>query len=149
MSILLLFPLLRPSQARCAHSSTCSSSTGLGIVGPSHHTQPPCAPTAPQRPPPPPSPAASCPPRPSRSPPCHGRAQHTQRHNFVPPLCPNHERNAQRVMAHVCHALQPHADQPHRHALHLVFVVVLGADPPILSVHGLVLQEAVKKYHAR
>ncbi|EKF99920.1 hypothetical protein TCSYLVIO_009154, partial [Trypanosoma cruzi] len=73
--------------------------------------------------------AAPCPPRPSQSPPCHRHAQHTQRHNVVPPLCPNHEHNAQRVMAHVCHALQPHADQPHRHALLLV-VLLVGAHLP-------------------
>ncbi|RNC37881.1 hypothetical protein TcCL_NonESM12932 [Trypanosoma cruzi] len=55
MSLLLLFPLLRPSQARHAHFNTRPSSTGLGIVGPSHQTQPSCAPAAPQRTPPPPS----------------------------------------------------------------------------------------------
>ncbi|ESS60973.1 hypothetical protein TCDM_11456 [Trypanosoma cruzi Dm28c] len=108
MSLLLLFPLLRSSQARHAHFNTHPSSTSLGIVGPSHHTQPPCAPTAPQRTPPPPSQAAPCPPRPSQSPPCHRREQHTQRHNVVPPFCPNHEHNAQRVLAHVLYALQPH-----------------------------------------
>ncbi|RNC33248.1 hypothetical protein TcCL_Unassigned04072 [Trypanosoma cruzi] len=74
-------------------------------------------------------PTAPCPPRPSQSPACHRHAQYTQRHNVVPPLCPNHEHNAQRVLAHVLHALQPHADQPHRHALHLV-VLVVGADLP-------------------
>ncbi|KAF5215004.1 hypothetical protein ECC02_012344 [Trypanosoma cruzi] len=145
-SLLLLFPLLSPSQARHAHSSTRPSSTGLGIVGPSHRTQPSCAPAAPQRTPPPPSPAAPCPPRPSQSPPCHRHAQHTQRHNVVPPLFANDERSTQRVLAHVSHALQPHADQPHRHAPHLV-VLVVGADTPILSIHGLVLQEAAEGSH--
>ncbi|RNF11551.1 hypothetical protein TcG_09198 [Trypanosoma cruzi] len=31
-----------------------------------------------------------------------------QCHNVVPPLLPNHQRNAQRVPAHVLHVLQPH-----------------------------------------
>ncbi|RNC40339.1 hypothetical protein TcCL_NonESM10199 [Trypanosoma cruzi] len=90
--------------------------------------------------------AAPCPPRPSRSSPCHGRAQHTQRQNVVPPLCPNHEHNAQRVMAHVCHALQTPADQPHRHALHLV-VLVVGADLPSSQSTTWVLREAAEWFH--
>ncbi|EKF28600.1 hypothetical protein MOQ_007646, partial [Trypanosoma cruzi marinkellei] len=58
-------------------------------------------------------------------------AQHPQRHNIVPPLLPNHGRNAQRILAHVLHALQPHTDQAGRHALHLfVVLLLLGADPP-------------------
>ncbi|ESS62633.1 hypothetical protein TCDM_09687 [Trypanosoma cruzi Dm28c] len=64
-------------------------------------------------------------------------AEHPQRHNVVPPLLHNHERNAQRVLAHVLHAPQPPADQVGRHALHLVVLVVLVADPHILSIHGL------------
>ncbi|RNC33034.1 hypothetical protein TcCL_Unassigned04305 [Trypanosoma cruzi] len=129
MSLLLLFPLLRPSQARHAHFNTRPSSTGLGIVGPSHHTQPSCATTAPQRTTPP-SPVKQL--RVRHVP--HNRrhataAQHTQRHNVVPPLRSNHEHSTQRVLAHFCHALQQPAGQPHRHALHLV-VLVVGADLP-------------------
>ncbi|KAF5216517.1 hypothetical protein ECC02_010711 [Trypanosoma cruzi] len=93
------------------------------------------------------SPAAPCPPRPPQSLPCHRYAQHTQRHDVVPPLLPNHERSTQLVLAHVLHALQPPADPPHRHALHLVVLIVLGADPPILSIHVLVLQEAAEGSH--
>ncbi|EKF27646.1 hypothetical protein MOQ_008623, partial [Trypanosoma cruzi marinkellei] len=77
---------------------------------------------------------------------CHGHAQHTQHHNVVPPLLPNHERNAPRILALVPHALQPLTDQPHRHELQLV-AHVLGADTPILSVHGLVLQGAAERSH--
>ncbi|EKF26384.1 hypothetical protein MOQ_009925, partial [Trypanosoma cruzi marinkellei] len=42
---------------------------------------------------------------------------------------PIHERNAQRVLAHVLHALQPHADQAGSHALHLVALLVFVAAP--------------------
>ncbi|EKG02236.1 hypothetical protein TCSYLVIO_006745 [Trypanosoma cruzi] len=63
--------------------------------------------------------------------------QHTQRHNLVPPLLHKNERNAQRVLAHVLHAPQPPANQVGRHALHLVVLLVLGAHPHILSIHGL------------
>ncbi|ESS55565.1 hypothetical protein TCDM_12954 [Trypanosoma cruzi Dm28c] len=63
--------------------------------------------------------------------------QHTQRHNLVPPLLHNHERNAQRVLAHVLHAPEPPTDQVGRHALHLSVLVVLGTHPHILSIHGL------------
>ncbi|RNF09217.1 hypothetical protein TcG_09711, partial [Trypanosoma cruzi] len=62
-------------------------------------------------------------------------AQHTQCHNVVPLLL-NHERRVQRVLAHVLHALQPHADRVGCHALHLV-VLVLGAHSSSLSIHGL------------
>ncbi|EKF29312.1 hypothetical protein MOQ_006911 [Trypanosoma cruzi marinkellei] len=109
-----------------------------------------CAPAAPQRPPPPPSvQTAPCPPRPSQSPACPGHAQHTQRHNVVPPLLHNHERNAQRVLAHVLHVLQAHADQVGRHALHLVVVLlVLGADPPTSSQStAWTLRETAKRCH--
>ncbi|EKF27581.1 hypothetical protein MOQ_008690, partial [Trypanosoma cruzi marinkellei] len=77
-SLLLSFPLLRPSQTRHSHFNTHPSSTGLGIVGPSQHTQSVmrsrCAATyaIPFR-----SPAAQCPPRPSQSPACHGHTTHT------------------------------------------------------------------------
>ncbi|ESS61738.1 hypothetical protein TCDM_10658 [Trypanosoma cruzi Dm28c] len=64
-------------------------------------------------------------------------AQHTQRHNVVPPLLHNHECSAQRVLAHVLHALQPPADQAGRHALHFVVLLLHEADPPSLSIHGL------------
>ncbi|RNC41560.1 hypothetical protein TcCL_NonESM08856 [Trypanosoma cruzi] len=64
-------------------------------------------------------------------------AQHPQRHNVVPPLLHNHERSAKRVLAHVLHALQPHADQAGRHAMQLVVLLVVGADPSSLSIHGL------------
>ncbi|RNC53034.1 hypothetical protein TcCL_ESM09681 [Trypanosoma cruzi] len=63
--------------------------------------------------------------------------QNTQRHNVVPPLLHNHERNTERVLAHVLHALQPPADQVGRHALYLVVLLVLGADLHILSIHGM------------
>ncbi|ESS55831.1 hypothetical protein TCDM_12680 [Trypanosoma cruzi Dm28c] len=81
------------------------------------------------------SPAAPCPPRPSQSSACPGRETHTA------PQCraaspPNHQRNNQKVMAHVLHALQPHADQVGRHAPHL-FLLLHEADPSILSIHGL------------
>ncbi|RNC61541.1 hypothetical protein TcCL_ESM00827 [Trypanosoma cruzi] len=79
------------------------------------------------------SPAAPFPPQ---SPACPA-AEHTQRHNVVPPLLPNHERNAQRVLAHVLHALEPPADQVGRHEMHLVNLLWVGADPQILSIHGL------------
>ncbi|EKF32192.1 hypothetical protein MOQ_003962, partial [Trypanosoma cruzi marinkellei] len=90
-----------------------------GSSGPPSTRSPSCAAAAPQRPPPPP-------------PVKQLRVLHY------------HERNAQRVLAHVLHALQPHADQVSRHALHLVVLVVV-ADPAILSIHRLVLQEAAKK----
>ncbi|ESS63181.1 hypothetical protein TCDM_09049 [Trypanosoma cruzi Dm28c] len=64
-------------------------------------------------------------------------AEHTQRHNLVPPLLHNHERKAQRVLAHVLHAPQPPADQVVRHALHLSVLVVLGAHLHIISIHDL------------
>ncbi|EKF32172.1 hypothetical protein MOQ_003981 [Trypanosoma cruzi marinkellei] len=91
---------------------------------------------------------APCPPRPPQSPACPGHAQHTQHHNVVPPLLHN-ERNAQRVLAHVLHVLQPHADQVGRHALHLVVVLlVLGADPPTSSQStAWKLREAAKRCH--
>ncbi|RNC32536.1 hypothetical protein TcCL_Unassigned04843, partial [Trypanosoma cruzi] len=53
-------------------------------------------------------------------------AQHTQRHNVVPPILHNHERNAQRVLAHVLHALQPNADQVGRHALQLLVLLLVA-----------------------
>ncbi|RNC44286.1 hypothetical protein TcCL_NonESM05965, partial [Trypanosoma cruzi] len=143
-SPLLLFPLLRSSQARHAHFNTRPSSTGLRIVGPSQHTQPSCAPAAPQRTPAPPSRTAPCP---------HNR-RHAPAHNTHSAtvswrLCSTIMSNAKRVLAHVLHALQPHADQAGRHALHLVVLVVLvvGADPRSLSIHGLLLQETAERCH--
>ncbi|RNC40171.1 hypothetical protein TcCL_NonESM10375 [Trypanosoma cruzi] len=136
-SLLLLFPLPSPSQARHAHFNTRPSST----------RSPSCAPAAPQRTTPPPSVKQL---RVLHVP--HNRrhapaAQHPQRHSVVPPLLSNHERNTQRVQAHVLHALQPQADQVGRHELHLVVLRVLGADPHILSIHGLVLREAAERRH--
>ncbi|RNC53427.1 hypothetical protein TcCL_ESM09251 [Trypanosoma cruzi] len=71
-------------------------------------------------------------------------AQHTQRHNVVPPLLHNHERNAQRVLAHVLHALETHADQVGRHALQLVVLVVLVA-PQIRVAGGIAVLEEVRR----
>ncbi|RNC60370.1 hypothetical protein TcCL_ESM01871 [Trypanosoma cruzi] len=93
------------------------------------------------------SPAAPCPPRPSQSPACHCHATPTA------PQCraaspPNHEHNAQRVLAHVLHALQPHADQVGCHELHLVVLFVIVAAPQNLVAGGVaVLQEAAKRSH--
>ncbi|ESS55531.1 hypothetical protein TCDM_12987 [Trypanosoma cruzi Dm28c] len=72
-------------------------------------------------------------------------AQHTQRHNFVPPLLHNHERNAKRVLAHVLHALEPHADRVGRHALHLSVLVVLVAAPERRVAGGVVVLEEVRR----
>ncbi|RNC40559.1 hypothetical protein TcCL_NonESM09954 [Trypanosoma cruzi] len=134
-SLLPLFPLLSSSQARHSHFNTRPSSKG----------SPSCAPAAPQcSPPPPPSQTAPCPPRP------HNRrhataAQHPQRHNVVPPLLRNHERNTQRVLAHVLHALQPPTDQVGRHAQHLVVFLVLGADSHTSRSTAWVLREAADR----
>ncbi|RNF03763.1 hypothetical protein TcG_11010 [Trypanosoma cruzi] len=65
------------------------------------------------------------------------RPHNTQRHNVVLPLLHNHERSAQRVLAHVLHALQPHADQFGRHALHVVVLLLHEAGTPSLSIHSL------------
>ncbi|RNC40196.1 hypothetical protein TcCL_NonESM10344 [Trypanosoma cruzi] len=56
-------------------------------------------------------------------------AQHTQRHNVVPPPISNRERNTQRVPAHAPHALQPQADQVGRHQLRLVFLLQQTLSP--------------------
>ncbi|RNC55754.1 hypothetical protein TcCL_ESM06745, partial [Trypanosoma cruzi] len=94
---------LTPTRAPPAQTS--------GSSGPPSTRSPSCAPAAPQRPPPPPSVqqlrVLRVPHNPRHAP----AAEHTQRHNVVPPLLHNHERNAQRVLAHVLHALQPHAGQ--------------------------------------
>ncbi|RNC56266.1 hypothetical protein TcCL_ESM06198, partial [Trypanosoma cruzi] len=130
---------LTPTRAPPAQAS--------GSSGPPTTGSPSCAPAAPQHPPPPPSVqqlhVLHVPHNRRHAP----AAQHTQRHNVVPPLLHNHERNAQRVLAHVLHALQPHVDQVGRHALHLVVLLLLGADPSSLSIHGLVLQEAAERFH--
>ncbi|RNC41575.1 hypothetical protein TcCL_NonESM08832 [Trypanosoma cruzi] len=136
-SLLLLFPLLRPSRARHAQFNTRPSSKD-SPSGPS---------AAPQCSPPPPSVKQL---RVLHVP--HNRrhapaTQHTQRHNVVPPLLPNHERNAQRVLSHVLHALQPPADQVGRHAQHLVVFLVLGADPHTSRSTAWVLRKAAERCH--
>ncbi|RNC39847.1 hypothetical protein TcCL_NonESM10757, partial [Trypanosoma cruzi] len=97
--------------------------------GPPSTSSPSCALAAPQRTPPPPSVqqlrVLHVPYNRRHAP----AAEHTQRNNVVPPLLPNHERNAQRVQAHVLHVLQPHADQFGRHALQLVVYLILVAAP--------------------
>ncbi|KAF5215850.1 hypothetical protein ECC02_010382 [Trypanosoma cruzi] len=80
----------------------------------------------------------------SQSPACPGRATNTLRHNVVPLLLSNHERNAQRVLAHVLHALQPHADQAGRHALQLV-VLVLFVAPQRRVAGGIAVLEEVRR----
>ncbi|RNF09827.1 hypothetical protein TcG_09632 [Trypanosoma cruzi] len=69
-------------------------------------------------------------------------AQHPQRHNFVPPILPNHERNAQRILAHVLHALLPHADQVDRHALQLVVLLLLA--PKRRAAGGIAVLEEMR-----
>ncbi|RNC52785.1 hypothetical protein TcCL_ESM09941 [Trypanosoma cruzi] len=91
--------------------------------GPPSTGSPSCAPAAPQRTPHPPSVQQLHVLHNRRHAPA---AQHTQRHNVVPPLLHNHERNAQRVLAHVPHALQPNADQVGRHAPHLVVLLLVA-----------------------
>ncbi|RNF07378.1 hypothetical protein TcG_10362 [Trypanosoma cruzi] len=59
--------------------------------------------------------------------------QHTQRHNVVPPLLPNHERNTQRILIHVLHAL------------HVVLLLVFVAAPRSLAAGGIVVLEEVRR----
>ncbi|EKF29410.1 hypothetical protein MOQ_006808, partial [Trypanosoma cruzi marinkellei] len=64
----------------------------------------------------------------------------------VPPLLHNHERSAQRILAHVLHALQPHADQAGRHALHLLVVLlVVVAAPQRRVAGGVAVLEEVRR----
>ncbi|RNC55455.1 hypothetical protein TcCL_ESM07051 [Trypanosoma cruzi] len=70
--------------------------------------------------------------------------QNTQRHNVVPLLLSNQKRSAQRVLAHVLHALQPHADQVGRHALQLV-VLVLFVAPQRRVAGGIAVLEELRR----